>query len=44
MKSLTIELTKDIFTAFALTNEDMIKVRGGEGEPQPMPTPPPIKI
>jgi hypothetical protein len=44
MKTLTLESTKDIFTAFALTNEDMINVRGGEGEPQPLPTVPPIKI
>lgn len=44
MNSLTNDLTKDIFNAFELTNEDMINIRGGEGEPQPLPTYPPIKI
>jgi hypothetical protein len=44
MKALTLNLTKDIFTDFTLTTEDMINVRGGEGEPQPLPSYPPIKI
>ena len=44
MKTLKFELTKDIFNEFALSNEEMIYVRGGEGDPIPMPTPPPIKI
>jgi hypothetical protein len=44
MKTLNFELTKGIFDEFALTNEEMINVRGGEIEPTPMPMPPPIKI
>jgi hypothetical protein len=43
MKTLTLELKKDIFTDFTLTSEDMINVRGG-GEPEPLPSYPPIKI
>jgi hypothetical protein len=39
-------LTKDIFSTFALLNEEMINVRGGdgEGEPEVHPTPPPVMI
>jgi|WetSurMetagenome_2_1015567.scaffolds.fasta_scaffold70650_2 hypothetical protein len=46
MKTQTLELTKDIFSTFALHNEEMINVRGGnsEGEPIVLPTPPPIVI
>ena len=29
MKTLNFELTKDIFNEFALSNEEMIYVRGG---------------
>jgi hypothetical protein len=32
MKTLNSKLTNDIFTEFALSNEEMIFVRGGEGE------------
>ena len=39
MKTLNFELTKDIFNEFALSNEEMIYVRGGEGEIRP-PQPP----
>ena len=44
MKTLNFELTSDIFNEFALTNEEMIYVRGGDGEPVPMPPQPPIII
>jgi hypothetical protein len=44
MKALNFELTKDILNEFALSNEEMIKVRGGEIEPTPLPPTPPIKI
>ena len=46
MKTQTSELTKDIFNAFVLINEEMINVRGGDGEGEPIvrPTPPPILI
>ena len=46
MKTQTFELTKDIFSTFALANEEMINVRGGDGggEPIVLPTPPPILI
>jgi hypothetical protein len=33
MKTLNSKLTKDIFTEFALSNEEMIYVRGGEADP-----------
>ena len=38
MKTLNFEQTNDIFNEFALTNEEMINVRGGEGEPIVIPT------
>jgi hypothetical protein len=44
MKTLNLEMTKGIFDEFALTNEEMINVRGGEIDPTPMPSQPPIKI
>lgn len=44
MKTLNFESTKSIFDEFALSNEEMISVRGGTVDPIPMPAPPPIKI
>jgi len=45
MKTLNLNLTKDIFEAFALTIEEMIHVRGGgELEPTARPSEPPVKI
>jgi len=44
MKIQNFELVTVGFNEFALSNEEMICVRGGEGDPIPMPTPPPIKI
>jgi len=44
MTTLNFESTKGIFEEFALTNEEMICVRGGTIDPTPMPAPPPIKI
>ena len=44
MKTLNFVLTKGIFDEFALTNDEMINVRGGEIEPTPMPSLPPVKI
>jgi len=44
MKTLNFELTKDIFNEFALSNEEMIYVRGGELDPITLPNPPPIII
>ena len=44
MKTLNFEMTKDIFNEFALSNEEMISVRGGDGDPIVMPTQPPIII
>jgi hypothetical protein len=43
MKTLDFESTVDIFAEFALSNEEMINVRGGDGEPLKTP-PPPVKI
>ena len=36
MKTLNSNLTKDIFTEFALSNEEMIYVRGGENDNDPI--------
>ena len=44
MKNQDFELTKDIFDAFELSNEEMINVRGGDPDNGDIPTPPPIKI
>lgn len=45
MKTLNFEQLKSIFDEFALSNEEMIKVRGGEnGDPVALPPDPPIKI
>jgi hypothetical protein len=44
MKALNLELTNCIFDEFALTNEEMINVRGGETDPLPRPGTPPVKI
>lgn len=42
MTTLDLEKTKDIFAEFALSSEEMINVRGGDGEI--IPPKPPIKI
>ena len=44
MKNQNFELTKDIFDAFELSNEEMINVRGGDPDNGDIPTPPPIRI
>jgi len=44
MKTLKFDLANDIFNEFALSNEEMIKIRGGESDPIVLPTRPPIKI
>ena len=45
MKTLNFEMTNEIFNEFALSNEEMIYVRGGEaGDPSTNPVVPPIKI
>lgn len=45
MKTITFDSTNEIFNGFALLNEEMLKVRGGEGgEPIVKPTPPPVAI
>ena len=44
MKTKNNETSFDIFASYALTNEEMISVRGGEGEPDVHPSNPPIKI
>ena len=44
MKTLNQEMNLSIFDEFALTNEEMISVRGGDaGEPIVYPPLPPIK-
>lgn len=43
MKTMNFEKLNDLFTEFTLSNEEMIKVRGG-GEPIILPTPPIIRI
>jgi len=46
MKTLNFENANDIFAKFSLSNEEMIKVRGGneDGDGKSIPTIPPIKI
>lgn len=44
MKTPNLNLSKDIFNMFQLSNEEMINVRGGEGDPIVQPPVPPIKI
>ena len=44
MKTLNFELAKDIFDEFALSNEEMIYVRGGDADPIIRPGEPPVKI
>lgn len=43
METLDLKKTKDIFAEFALSSEEMMDVRGGDGIP-PTPPNPPIKI
>jgi hypothetical protein len=44
MENNNLKTGKDIFKEFALTNEEMINVRGGESDPIIRPSDPPIKI
>ena len=44
MTTLNFESTKGIFEEFALTNEEMICVKGGTLDPTPSPSVPPVKI
>jgi hypothetical protein len=45
MKNNKFETSFEVFAVFALSNEEMITVRGGnEGDPQPGTVPTPIKI
>jgi hypothetical protein len=44
MKTLNVDLTNLIFDEFALTTEEMLCIRGGDGDPILNPTDPPIKI
>jgi hypothetical protein len=46
MKTLNFKKTSDLFAEFALSNDEMIKVRGGDGEGDGTLKPPipPIKI
>jgi hypothetical protein len=46
MKTLNFKKTSDLFAEFALSNDEMIKVRGGESESDGTLKPPipPVKI
>jgi len=44
MKAKNSVVTIDIFDVYALTNEEMIYIRGGEGDPIIFGTVPPIVI
>jgi len=44
MKTQNLQETKNIFDEYVLSNEEMIKVRGGDGDPGQLPTEPPVKI
>ena len=46
MKTMNIEILKDVCGEFLLSDEEMIRVRGGaeDGDPIILPNPPPVKI
>jgi hypothetical protein len=44
MKTINSNLTKDILTEFALSNEEMICIRGGDGDVIIKSTMPPVII
>lgn len=44
MRTTNFESTQDIFNEYALSNEEMINVRGGESDPIIKTTLPPVKI
>ena len=44
MKTQNSIVTIDIFNTFALSNEEMINIHGGEGDPIIMGTLPPIVV
>jgi hypothetical protein len=44
MKTNNFETIQDMFNEFALSNEEMINVRGGECDPIIKTTLPPVKI
>ncbi len=44
MKTLNFKKTSDLFSEFALSSNEMMKVRGGDGDGTVKPPIPPIKI
>jgi len=44
MKAKKTVVTIDVFNVYALTNEEMIYIRGGEGDPIIFGTVPPVVI
>ena len=44
MKTNNLETIQDMFNEFALSNEEMINVRGGESDPIIKTTMPPVKV
>ncbi len=44
MKTQNLQESKNLFDEFVLSNEEMIKVRGGDGDPGQLPPTPPVKI
>lgn len=44
MKNNISDTAFDLFTAYSVTNEEMLCVRGGEEDPVPKPNIPPIII
>ena len=46
MKTLNIEIMTEIYKEFLLSDEEMIRVRGGseEGDPIILPNPPPVRL
>jgi len=44
MEKVNFELRMDVIKKYALSNDEMNKVRGGEIEPIVKPTAPPVKI
>lgn len=44
MKTMNLSSDNNIFSTFAITNEEMLNVRGGENDPIVKPAIPPIVI
>jgi hypothetical protein len=44
MKTTNLTISIDVFTAYEISSEEMLYIRGGEGDPAPKPTTPPVIV